>query len=112
MSTNSSSSEEEYSYHQRQQANAASDQTQVEILKLLKDLTAELKSVKSSFHQQPKFGRKTPDNKTSPRKVTDKYCWIYGGCNHDGTACNFRAQGHKEKAIFTNRMGGSNAYCT
>ena len=112
VSTDSSSSEEEHSYHQRQQANAASDQTQVQILKLLKDLTAELKSVKSSLQQQPKFGRKTPDNKTSPRKVTDKYCWTHGGCNHDGTACNFRAQGHKEKATFTNRMGGSNAYCT
>ena len=35
VSTDSSSSEEEHSYHQRQQANAASDQTQVQILKLL-----------------------------------------------------------------------------
>lgn len=40
--------------------------------------------------------------------IFNKYCWTHGLCTHTGQECRNRAQGHKENATLTNRMGGSN----
>ena len=58
------------------------------------------------------LNRRTPDNVTFARQDTSKYCHTHGGCNHYSSECNRRAPGHKTNATFTDRMGGSNAFCT
>ena len=40
-----------------------------------------------------------------------KYCWTHGYCFHEGKECTRKAQGHKDNATVTNRMGGSNRGC-
>lgn len=39
--------------------------------------------------------------------IFNKYCWTHGLCTHTSSECRNRAQGHKENATLTNRMGGS-----
>ena len=70
MSSSSSEDKKSYNY----EANSIADQTQLKILKLLKELTVELKTVKVAVPQQPRFGKKTLDNKKYLRKQTDQYC--------------------------------------
>ena len=53
----------------------------------------------------------TPDNATYPRRITDKYCWTHGGCNHSSADCTFKAPGHQDAATFAQHMGGSNVHC-
>ena len=60
---------------------------------------------------KPKRNRKTPDNSTFFRQITDKYCWTHGGSNHLGKDCRTKAPGHKDAATFDDKMGGSKAYC-
>ena len=91
----SSGSKDKSSYSH--QANSIADQTQLEILYLLKELTQEIKSVKVADPYQPKFSKKTPDYQTKlVCKKADKYCWTHSMGNYDGKACMRRAQGHKE----------------
>ena len=55
------------------------------------------------------------DNKTGRKKRgrwdVSKYCWSCGGGNHDGPDCKKKKPGHKDKATFTNMMGGCTDYC-
>jgi len=98
-----------------QQANALVDKTQLEILKLLKELTVELKQVKSSIPSsanQPTASTTGREPRRYKRTNVSKYCWSHGACAHDGKSCNQKRQGHKDEATFTNRMGGSSAYCS
>ena len=55
--------------------------------------------------------RRTPDDAAFARQDTTHYCHTHGACNHDSSACNSRAQGHRAEATLANRMGGSNAFC-
>jgi len=67
----SSGSEDELSYSH--QTNSVADQTQLEILRVLKELTQEIKQVKSLFKQNC-YSRKTPNrNNKLPRVETNKY---------------------------------------
>jgi len=78
---------------------------------ILKELTHEIKSIKTTAPTQLRFPKKTLDSKTKPLcKLTDKYCWIYGVGNHNVKECRCRAQGYKEKATFQNHLGRSNTY--
>lgn len=45
------------------------------------------------------------------RSNTSKYCWTHGACAHNGKDCTTKRDGHKVEATFTNKMGGSTAYC-
>ena len=45
------------------------------------------------------------------RSDISKYCWTHGACNHSGTGCRRPAPKHKKNATFSNRMGGSTAFC-
>ena len=40
------------------------------------------------------------------------YCWSHGACAHPSAECNSKRPGHQDTATFTNKMGGSVAYCT
>ena len=36
------------------------------------------------------------------------YCWTHGcRCNHNSRACRFKADGHKDNATATNKLGGT-----
>ena len=54
--------------------------------------------------------RKTPDNASYNRNVTNKYCWTHGACGNTFHKCNSKASGHQDAATLENRMGGSNAF--
>ena len=64
-------------------------------------------------------GRNSNGNRlgNNPRNVKKqapgerKYCWTHGWCAHTGNECNKKADGHKDKATLTNKMGGSNWNC-
>ena len=105
-------------------ANSMNDiSTQFEMLKLLRSMHAEFASMNtnkansqnykenSPASQPKKKSRKTPDNPTFTRRVTSMYCWTHGGCAHAGSTCNDKAPGHKNEAIFNNKMDGSKAFC-
>ena len=97
------------------QANATSTDVQMEMIALVRKTEANLATcppTKTRSTTRPKKGRKTLDNATFPRNYTSKYCWTHGGCGHESQTCEAKATGHKDEATFSNRMGGSNAYCT
>jgi len=94
------------------QANALVDQTQLEILRLLKEIAQDLKKDKRGTPQGQRVGVKTPDDFKGRRSHLRFYCWTHGAGNHDGKRCRVRAPGHKEEATKENRMGGSNALCS
>ena len=97
------------------QANATSTDVQMEMIALLRKIEANLSTcppTNTRTTTRPKKGRKTPDNATFPRNNTSKYCWTHGGCGHESQTCEAKATGHKDEATFSNRMGGSNTYCT
>jgi len=108
-SSGSTSEEEKPSNHQ---ANAMVDQTQLEILRLLKEIAQDLKKDKRGQPQGNRVGVKTPDDAKGYRKHLTFYCWTHGMGTHDGKRCRSKAPGHKQEATKDNRMGGSNAYCS
>ena len=89
------------------------DAVQLQILQLLqqmqKDSTGNKPKPPNAPRRQP---RKTPDDASYPRRVTNKYCWTHGGCTHDSPDCQGKANGHQDGATFANQMGGSKAYCS
>ena len=102
-SSGSTSEEEKPSTHQ---ANALVDQTQLEILRLLKEISQDLKKSKRGPPRGQKVGVKTPDDYTGRRSNLNFYYWTHGAGMHDGKYCHSRAPGHKEEATKDNRMGG------
>ena len=113
-STESNSDDQPTSHYVNQTIHrqSAADQTQLEILKLLKEISMEMKKT-PAVPRQNRYPRKTPNRKMDPpRAQTDKYCWTHGASNHTGKECKRRAQGHKPDATFNDKKGGSTAYCT
>ncbi len=45
------------------------------------------------------------------RTNTSHYCWSHGACAHPSTDCRSQRSGHQTAATFTNKMGGSTAFC-
>ena len=102
------------------QANSVQgDPVQLEILKLLRQMQQTMVSPPQQSNKGNNSGqrnrrrqpRKTLDNATFNRNVTDKYCWTHGACGHESNQCNAKAHGHQDNATLENRMGGSNAFC-
>ena len=95
------------------------DNVQVEMLRILQDISQNMNNNNNSNNTSPngqggggrRCARKTPDNANFHRRITNKYCWTYGGCAHNSGACTRKASGHQDNATFANRMGGSNAFC-
>ena len=94
-------------------ANALSQQDyQIKTLQLLEQISKNMNCKPAQSDQDKKQPRKTPDDATFPRRITNLYCWTHGGCNHLSKDCKRRARGHKTEATFENRLGGSAAYCS
>ena len=49
----------------------------------------------------------TSGNSTNSQQKQWSYCWTHGYCKHNGGACTFKAQGHKDAATLTDNMGGN-----
>jgi len=47
----------------------------------------------------------------NPRRRQRFYCWTHGNGYHLGVDCKAKADGHKDEATKSNRMGGSNRGC-
>ena len=115
--SSSSDSEDTPSIHA---ANSVStDATQLEILRLLKELKTEIKRSNDQAKRMPSSDRqpkgpypKTPDDCTRKRWVKKHYCWTHGLTNHTSDKCFFKAEGHQDAATMDNKMGGSKAYCS
>ena len=97
------------------QVKATTSDMQLEMINILRKIQEQLEpnttAVKPPASPCPRQGRKTPDDANFCRNDTSKYCWTHGACGHAGRNCNFRAPGYCHEATFTNRMGGSNAFC-
>ena len=97
-----------------QHANSTTqDSIQLEMLKILQQLQQQLSmsSPPNSNSTNCRRSKKTPDDATFFRRVTNKYCWTHGGCGHESKECRAKANGHKDDATFENRQPGSNAFC-
>jgi len=55
--------------------------------------------------------RNNTNGRSRGRLNTSKYCWSHGACAHDSSTCRDQKEGHKAEATFSNKMGGSTAYC-
>ena len=76
--------------------NHTADQTQLDVLKLLKELSQEMKTCQPAPQQQRRFLRKTPDDKNSLTRIEiGKHLWTHGSGNHSSVERGRRAQGHK-----------------
>ena len=102
------------------QANATrTDPVQLEMLKLLQQIQQSLTTTdnlqpasnNTNRRTRGRGPRKTPDNASFHRPITDKYCWTHGGCNHTSAECKSKATGHQDGATLDKRQGGSNAFC-
>ena len=93
------------------------ENVQLQILRILQAMQAIQNTGDSNERGDNDRGRhrninkKTPDNAAFQRIDKTEYCWAHGACNHKTGACNRKAPGHISNATFTNRLGGSNAFC-
>ena len=111
----SSSSEDDQEESQETANSLTANNIQLEILKLLRDIKADLRNEKEDKQPtrlRPVQHRKTPDNNTRPRNLVTKYFWTHGACDHEGKDCTRRAPGHRGEATKKNKLGGSKAYCS
>ena len=84
-------------------ANATiSDQTQLAILQLLKEIKEDLKRAPTS--------QKNSNAPKNPRRKL--YCWSHGACGHKSSDCRNKKDGHQDDATFTNKKSGSTKGCT
>ena len=92
------------------------DNVQLEMLQLLRTMQQNL-MVNNNRQDNPtgqrrrNRNRRTPDDASFNRQVTNEFCWTHGACNHNSDKCEARAPGHQANATFDNRMNGSNAFC-
>ena len=86
-----------------------SDNINLQILKLLKEISDDMKDSKQprNKHPQPQHTRKRKRKRTD----TSKYCWSCGAWNHTSSTCRFKKTGHQDNATFKNKMNGSTAHC-
>ena len=111
VSTSTDSSNSDTKLILEHQANTASNNAvQLEILKLLKELSQDIKQTKVAV-PRCRPAQKTPNGKHSlPRIDTSKYCWTHGAGNYSSSEYNHRTPGHKQEAVLGNKMGSSIAY--
>ena len=104
-------------------ANAAVSSVQQQMLEILQAMQAaqiaqsaptggQAANNNAESNPRRRRNRRTPDDAAFDRQDKSKYCHTHGMSNHTSADCNRRAPGHKTAATFTNRMGGSNAFCT
>jgi len=107
-------------YSSQYTANSVStDSTQLEIIKLLKELKSEMKRSNDQAKRTPPSDHtpkrpylKTPDNCIKNCWVKKHYYWTHRLTNHMSDKCLFKAEGHQDLATMDNKMGGSKVYCS
>ena len=124
-SSSSSSAEEDYQEEHNPTSHAANslvDSTQLEILKLLRQIQLDMKQQANTYRPsqpvQPAYrprvlkAAKVPDDAKPNRRYKNKYCWTHGACGHSSANCKDKAPGHKDEATKENKMDGSKALCS
>ena len=92
------------------------DNTQLEILRVLQELRTDMHNMRQSNptrNRERNNGpfKKTPDEAGLKRTNISKYCWTHGACAHGSAECPWKAPGHQASATFQTKMGGSCARC-
>ena len=92
--------------------NRTAEQIHLNVLKLLKELSQEMKLCKPA--QQKHFAKKKPDGNNIPlRLATCEHCRTHEDSNQSSAECRRKAQGHRKNATFENKQrGGSTACCS
>ena len=96
---------------------STNDRMQLEMLRLLKELSADIRVTRDSTKQDrdgqanQRVARKTPKDGGKLRTNISKYCWTHGACAHSSNACPNTARGHQNDATFQDKKGGSLARC-
>ena len=100
---------------QDHQANATSNNFNQEFLSTLQALQLQIQNLNSSNgggNRNRNGGGNNGRSTSRRRRNVSKYCWTNGACSHTSSECNNKAPGHKNEAIFENKLGGSTNYCT
>ena len=104
-------------------ANSLIDSTQLEILKLLRQIQLDMKAQQQinlhnsnppaqlTYSTRVLKATNTPDDSKPSRRHKDKYFWIHRACGHHGINCRNKAPGHKDEVTKDNMMGGSKVWC-
>ena len=92
---------------------SSSTNIQLEMLRTIQEMQKEIKVLKENH--KPLKGltkEKTPFKGTyMTRDNTSEYCYTHGACAHPGKFCKRKRPAHKDEATFTDKMGGSTAFC-
>ena len=92
---------------------SSSTNIQLEMLRTIQEMQKEIKVLKENH--KPSKGltkEKTPFKGTyMTRDNTSEYCYTHGACAHPGKFCKRKRPAHKDEATFTDKMGGSTAFC-
>lgn len=96
---------------QQESANTVTGNSlQVDMLKTLQLMQKQIQDLQNN--QQISSGDDGRKKRQPKQRVdTSEYCWTHGAWGHKGKDCRRKATGHKDKATFANRMGGSNYCC-
>ena len=92
---------------------SSSTNIQLEMLRTIQEMQKDIKVLKETH--KPSKGltkEKTPFKGTyMTRDNTSEYCYTHGACAHPGKFCKRKRSAHKDEATFTDKMGGSTAFC-
>ena len=87
----SSNSTHMSSFTQDEKVFAVTDPQNSYLIKIIKDLQDEIKTMKA--------GKNKPFNRN---RNTSKYCWSHGACSRTNKECRRKEEGHKGEATFEN----------
>ena len=96
---------------------STSDSIQLEMLRLLKELSNVIKASRAVPNQDrsgqgsQRETRKIPKEGSKMRKNISKYYWTHGAYAHSSSHCPNQAKGHKIEATFQDKMNRSLARC-
>jgi len=97
--------------------NAAHQQMMPQMMAQMMELLNKMTVMQENLqHQSVAASSNASRNSTSVRSHrsrtnTNYYCWSHGACAHSSDQCKSKRPGHQDAATFTNKMGGSTAYC-
>ena len=97
--------------------NAAQAQLMPQLMAQMVQMMEQMSTMqqKLSSQQSVSSSNSTLSSNTSRRRrtrgTTDSYCWSHGACAHTSSQCNSKKAGHQDTATFSNKLGGSTAFC-
>lgn len=99
------------------QANVASNNdnnsvSQSDLKAMFDKLNEKLEEMSNTSNNGNNNGKNKGKNAGKGKKDKNRlYCWTHGACNHKGSDCNNKSEGHKDEATVHNMMNGSTKNC-